>query len=420
MIIEEKDLALARCRALVEKKVNWGSSNDWSTQDFERLSEQIAAATGVTLSATTLKRVWGKVRYDSVPTQTTLNALAQFLGYDNWRLFYVSMVTLNKNENGNELSEPALTVSTHLPVTSFWQRRRTLLIGCISVVIVAFISFLFLNNIKPPIDNSQVQFSSRKVTEELPNSVVFDYDIGNINADSVTIQQSWDRRRQERIAAHKGQHTSIYYYPGYFRAKLLVGDKIMKEHDIFIKTQGWQGIIDQKPIPMYLSKKETAGNSMEINAETLRQKTGKSVFNDIWTNFYLVKDFGVMANDFTFETILQNTSSKEESLCQKVKLRLLTSESAIAVTFGSKGCISDSFIFLGGTGISGKDRDMSALGCDFSTPQRLKCSVKNKIFTIFLNEKVVFTAPCNEDLGKMIGIVVCFEGTGRVERAEFL
>lgn len=421
MIVEEKDLALARCRELIEKKMQWGSSNDWSAQDFERLSEQIADQTNVTLSATTLKRVWGKVKYDSVPTQTTLNALAQFLGYDNWRLFCVSNVVLNGNGN-DKPAELAPTPSLGNALKKSWPPRRWLTIGLIVVSAVVAITFLFLNYTNAPIDASQVQFSSKKVTEELPNSVVFDYSMGTINADSVTIQQSWDPRRRERIGAHKGQHTSIYYYPGYFRAKLLVGDQIMKEHDIFIKTQGWTGIIGQKPVPIYLSNKEIRlqGNAMEITRETLREKTGTSVFNEQTTHFYQVKEFKLRADNFTFETILQNTSTKEEAVCKKARVKILTTQSAIGIPLCSKGCISEVSVFIGDTYISGKDRDLSAFGCDFSKPQRLKCTVKNKVFTVFLNDQSIFTSPAEADLGKIIGICIDFEGAGRIEKAEFL
>lgn len=415
MIVEEKDIALTRCRTLIEKKLQWGSSNDWSAQDFERLSEQIADQTGVTLSATTLKRVWGKVKYDSVPTQTTLNALAQFLGYDNWRLFCVA----ETYDNGNP-AEPVVPLPAS--VQRSWPTRRWFTIGLIMVSAVAAVTFLFLNYTNAPIDASQVQFSSKKVTEELPNSVVFDYSIGTINADSVMIQQSWDPRRRERIDAHKGQHTSIYYYPGYFRAKLLVGDQILKEQDIFIKTQGWKGIIDAAPVPTYLSSEEIAlsGNQMNLNAETLRKKTGKSVFNNVMTHFYQVKDFNRRADDFTFETVLQNTSSKEEAVCQKARIKILTSETAIGLPLCSKGCTSDASVFIGGTNISGKDRDLSAFGCDFTIPQRLKCRIKNKVLAVFLNGKSIFTAPATADLGRIVGVCISFEGTGRIEKAEFL
>src|SRR5205823_517844 len=87
MITQQEDRELIRCRQLIEEKVGWGRSDGWATQDFERLSERIAEQTGVSLSVTTLKRVWGRVKYESAPTATTLTTLVQFVGYENWPHF---------------------------------------------------------------------------------------------------------------------------------------------------------------------------------------------------------------------------------------------------------------------------------------------------------------------------------------------
>jgi hypothetical protein len=74
---------------LFEEKTGWGDSAAWTNQDFLRLSDLIRENTGITLSHVTLKRVWGKVKYDSLPNTHTLNTLVRFLGYDSWRDFSV-------------------------------------------------------------------------------------------------------------------------------------------------------------------------------------------------------------------------------------------------------------------------------------------------------------------------------------------
>ena len=78
---------------LYESNTGWGDSNEWRNQDFVILSEKIHERTGVVLSHVTLKRVWGKVKYDSLPSTHTLNTLVQFLGYECWRDF--------RSQNGN-------------------------------------------------------------------------------------------------------------------------------------------------------------------------------------------------------------------------------------------------------------------------------------------------------------------------------
>src|SRR5271168_978595 len=78
---------------LYESNTGWGDSDEWTNQDFVVLSEKIQERTGVALSHVTLKRVWGKVKYDSIPNTHTLDTLVQFLGYESWRQF--------KSQNGN-------------------------------------------------------------------------------------------------------------------------------------------------------------------------------------------------------------------------------------------------------------------------------------------------------------------------------
>src|SRR4051812_23401723 len=90
MEFETDDIALEKCKTKIEDELDWGDSAQWNTKDYETLSIRIHDRTGVTLSVVTLKRLWGKIRYDSKPTPTTLNTLAQYLGYENWRSFRVT------------------------------------------------------------------------------------------------------------------------------------------------------------------------------------------------------------------------------------------------------------------------------------------------------------------------------------------
>src|SRR5476651_112279 len=95
------ELLIEKTIKLYESDTGWGDSDDWTNQDFVILSEKIQERTGVALSHVTLKRVWGKVKYDSLPNTHTLNTLVQFLGYENWRDF--------KSQNGNGTAN-AITV----------------------------------------------------------------------------------------------------------------------------------------------------------------------------------------------------------------------------------------------------------------------------------------------------------------------
>jgi hypothetical protein len=83
----ETEIHILKCLQLIERKLGWGESADWSNYDFSKLSDEVHNRTQVRLSVTTLKRIWGRLKYESAPTITTLNTLAQFADYDDWRSF---------------------------------------------------------------------------------------------------------------------------------------------------------------------------------------------------------------------------------------------------------------------------------------------------------------------------------------------
>jgi len=58
-----------------------------SPKDFESLRERIYTRIHVLVSTTTLKRVWGYLHTDNEPSRTTLDTLAQFVGYPDFDSF---------------------------------------------------------------------------------------------------------------------------------------------------------------------------------------------------------------------------------------------------------------------------------------------------------------------------------------------
>ena len=112
------DFLIEKTIKLYESNTGWGDSGEWTNQDFVILSEKIQQRTGVSLSHVTLKRIWGKVKYDSLPSTHTLNTLVQFLGYECWRDFRsrngagtVSAITV-RQINGNSHAD---TLVDHKP-----------------------------------------------------------------------------------------------------------------------------------------------------------------------------------------------------------------------------------------------------------------------------------------------------------------
>lgn len=406
--MKEKEL-LALCREKIEAALQWGSSENWSNSDFELLSEKIFEKTQVRLSVSTLKRIWGKVKYDNYPTAATLNALAAFVGYPGWRDLQQAHATIHENS-----SEPASKTEEPQP------RRKLFLKPVLMVALIAAVvltAFLIVKGRNPrQYDSSLAVFKSRAVTDDLPNSVIFDYDASAFDADSVFIQQNWDPRRREKVSPDGKQHTSIYFQPGYFQAKLIINDEIVKEDVVFIKTKGWRALIENEPLPIYLSNADVMHSGfMGTTEKFLFDKTGSTVFSERWVIFNNVREFaGVNGKNFDFEVSLQNTSTVETSLCKAVLVYLLSTDGAIIVPLVAKGCISDISIFTGDGNISGKENDLSAFGTDYSQPERLHCRMSGDTLVIDRNGERIFSSKQQNFVGDIVGIRIGFAGAGEI------
>jgi len=404
--------SLDQCKHLIESSLSWGDPASWSNEDFDDLSERIFQKTAVRLSVSTLKRIWGKVKYDHSPTTATLNAIARFAGFDGWRHF----------QQQNPGVAPAAPASIPLPQSAPRRRHRGFLAPLIigTTALAALLSLLSARFIHITGQTPALRFESRSTSDDLPNSVVFDYDATPLHPKDVMIQQNWDIRRREKVNPNGDKHTSIYYYPGYFMAKLVVDGEIRKESEVFITTKGWKGIVGHNPLPIYLSPEESKDDSghLGITARALAEKTGSMVFSDTWTTFANVRAFPDLSGEhFTFSTTLRNTSTVEQCLCRNVRITILGKQSAIIIPLSDKGCIASLNVLTGFNALSGKDHDLSAFGCDFNNWQHIVCTEDNHLLTIIVNGRQALTVPNALPIGDIVGVRILFEGTGAIREA---
>ncbi|WP_024770128.1 hypothetical protein [Aquimarina macrocephali] len=389
-----------KCLLEIEEKLKWGNSDQWHNDVFIELSESIQQNTGILLSPTTLKRVWGKVNYKSAPSISTLNTLSQFAGYANWRDF----------KNKNDVKKP-----------SWVEKKITHNLGVImvsaSIMTVVFISFYSMigakNDTITDTDFSKITFSSRPITEGLPNSVVFDFDLNTIKSDSIYIQQFWDVTKTIKIRPEQKKATGIYYFPGYFGAKLLVDGKIIKEHDLFITSNSWMSTIDYKPIPKYVANTDLLRDRLSFSNIILNEI--KSTIEPVVSTFHLVKDFGDVSGDnIRIKTSVRNLYREKWAVCQKLRIVILGTNGALIVPFSIPGCVSDINVMLNDVYLRGKEHDLSAFGVDFSDFRAIDINIKEKKVAVFIDDKEIYSRQYNKSIGKFVGIRYRFLGAGEV------
>ena len=182
--------------------------------------------------------------------------MVSVLDYKNWQDF--------KKKN-------AEIISIRNSIDVVGTKRRIplpLLVGLGLAIIVAgfFILQGFNKSAKKLNLPENILFTADKtVTSGVPNTVMFNYDIKNIEADSFFIQQSWNPRNKVRIDPANNYLSSIYYEPGFHRAKLIVNDSIVSIARVHVKTDGWLPIVQydvRNNLPLYLDKKSILTNGI--------------------------------------------------------------------------------------------------------------------------------------------------------------
>ncbi len=397
---------LERCRFLIEQKLNWRPADEWRNYEFNELSEKILDATGVNLSSTTLKRIFGKLKYDSLPSSVTLNALANYLGFASWMDF---------KSNQSEIQKPV--VVTEIPRKARPLLQTPWLTGAASLAVFAILAFTFLPGkpVLPVTNEGEIIFKSRPLAQGLPNSVVFQVDLKDNKTDDIIIQQSWDSTKTVKLVPGQKEATGIYYMPGYFRAKLILDGRIVKEHDLFIRSDNWMATLDKQPVPTYIDDKELVlKNKMDVSENIMKEI--KTIGDPTFLSYHLVKPFNNLQSDnFSMETAIKNTYADGPAVCQTVKILVLCSRGAFIIPFSIAGCVSDINFKANDNYFPGKSNDLSSFSADLSDWSPVRVEVKNRVLKVFLHGKLIREATYKEEAGEVVGLRFSFLGAGSVK-----
>lgn len=442
----DNELHLLECLNLIEAKLNRGHREGWSNYDFDRLIEDIQSVTGVRLSLTTLKRVSGRIKYDSFPTHTTLNTLARYIGYEDWREFVREQerkvgqpeadTTKPANENTAATTDHVEPIAqaavgpvgdSDQTVESTLARKpvygyRGLMWSAAAIPFLLAVYLFIASRKNNHFDSDQFSFRADKMyTVGVPNSVVFHYDATRVPSDSVFIVQTWDISRKVLVDRDKHEHSAIYYYPGYFRTKLIVDGDIVKTHDVQIATDGWLCMVEQEPRPLYFSRGEVEnGDSVTVGLETLKKYNLEVHPKPPLIRIYNERDLGTLMNDnFVFETELRNPFNEGTNPCQFVQVLVQCKDDVMIIPLSAKACIGDLFLYAYGIGIDSKHADLSGFGCDLRNWVKLRVESKNKHLRFFVNGKAVYEVDFPNSPTGVVGVQLRFWGPASVRGTRF-
>ncbi|HEY4788277.1 MAG TPA: hypothetical protein VIH57_19625 [Bacteroidales bacterium] len=393
---------ICSCKKEIEKVLALDNGNSsLKSSDLEYLSRLIREKSGINISLSTLKRLW-KEDFAQLPQPATLNALASVLDYKNWQEF--------KQASQIKVKRTSLKI-----ILAF--------IGIILTVTVLLVGLLYMklqNNKSPkkPKINGPIYFSAKKtVTSGIPNTVIFNYDVTNVKADSFFIQQTWNDYHKVRIDPKGHVFSSIYYESGYHRARLIANNTEIAMQPIHILSNGWEPHIyyNEKDLIPIDFKNETfiEGGQFHLK-KSLLEKHHVDFSKYFFSRICYSQKFNISSDNFDFVTRLK-VDSMQNSLCPWLNLIIVTEKHIFRVLLVKKGCERHASYKLGEIVRNGGDQDLSALGCNIFEWQEIRINVHNKNAEICINGKAAFNEVFKEDFGKIVGFIYLFEGTGSID-----
>ncbi|MBT28527.1 MAG: hypothetical protein CMO01_02620 [Thalassobius sp.] len=414
-MLSDEDFYIKEVKKQIENQLGWPSSDSWKQRDYLNLIDLIDKKSEINLSLSTIKRIW-KPDYKGSPHPSTLNAFALFLGYKNWLNF--------KENNSPSLNEQQETTSTKE------QRFKKSLLPIMMVVLISVIGVFIIQSNKSvdapesvQYDANDIKFSSKNATlKGVPNTVIFDYNISSVQADSFYIQQNWNALLREKIQPENQQFTTMYYYPGVHQAKLIANDSIIKETPIRINTNGWLAFARYNytdKIPVYFRDEIQKDGVLSVSKQQLAESKIDLSKNPI-VSYYCVDNFtGLSSGNFTFETRLK-CDSVFNITCPYVFICLLGEYDMNIIPLTTKGCVGNVNLKFGDTTHTGKNHDLSVFGAEVYQWQDLKVEARNNKAIITINEHQKYEIPFSKDIGEVTGISFNFTGTGSVDYVRLL
>ncbi|MEM6321605.1 MAG: hypothetical protein AAF960_28355, partial [Bacteroidota bacterium] len=302
--VDEK--ILHRIKTEIERQSGMKTPTGWVQKDFQFLVYFIEKQTGNRLGLTTVKRIW-RNDFQRLPHLTTLNILAQLAFQKNWHTLKLEWVGETNQQGKSNATEKNFPVKNRSIVPYVGT-----VLGSLFLISVAWgigTTFFPLPKVRQ-LDTSTVTFSAQKTAgKKIPNTVLFSYDLSDVEADSFFLQQSWDERRKVRLNKNQHTRTDIYYLPGYYQAKLIADEQIMQEIPVHITSPNWQMGIDQpekninRAIP--LSFRDNS-DYLGVSSSTL-ERFGVDLAMPFRTGFYRAQEFGVTDAGFDFTFHLKMT-----------------------------------------------------------------------------------------------------------------
>lgn len=420
---KEFSKSIDHLKRMVEARAKLTARESLKQRDFETLIDLIYGETRIRLSLSTLKRLW-KPGYSGTPHPATLDALAQYAGYENWHDFATSEATEGAASPATgeviEGDSPAGSRAKKADARKSWVSRfrskGIIAVMAIIAVVIAAGAILFGRPARISLPDDFI------VIDTLPAQVNFDIDIKGRLKDSLFLIPTQRPQKKIHVGRKNDNVTFSYKTPGFCDVCLEYSDEIIDSCQVLVKTKGWMASVYSynsmkgARIESYFSSDEISSEGKaHIPAENLEAR-GISIDGSLFTLFYYVAEpFEMDYDNFILEARIKSDSVYNFPI-PYCYVSLVTRNGLEFIPFTHRQADRDHAISFNDSFLEGQTNDLSHLVTDLYEWNDIRIENRNRNIRIFVNGSESFSFTYRNPMKTIYGMNFTFLGTGSIDR----
>ncbi len=383
--------------------------------DFLKLSDEIFNTTNISISISTLRRIFDE-DFSGYPQVSTLDAFAKYLGYNDWKTYLKENNT--SKEKGRQIHKKKFISGKKVIVG---------VLGTIFIILVIlFLPRLFKSS-ETNYDNVEFSYEDFDHTE-MPVTVYFKYNLHGIKCDSASIQPlgmaTWEKGDEFSIDPADSIASYSYLWPETFTAKLAVDGKVVKQLKIELVTNTWKAAVSNMKNNFYVKyfddKEIYTRGKLAFSENVLNNNTfPKSDIERI--SYHLFKTFNDIDGDsLHFDTRIKNFPLIRTEKGGNTTVSLFFENANIHVQLAiAKSIQGERLIIAFNKYFTSKKTNLSFLYRNLEEWNTIGIETLDKTFKLSINDSLVFETPYDVNPGKLTGIRYLFRGMGEVDYTRF-
>ncbi|MBZ4192173.1 hypothetical protein [Niabella beijingensis] len=407
------------CQAIAARQGD-KAINEWTNSDYIRLCADLYRTTNVSISANTLKRIFGKLKTPEryYPQRATRDALALYAGFKNWEQLEE---TFQENEE-TSIAQPVpaaapLLVSQAAPSAIKQRTSKPRLWGW-GLLLIALAGTLFYTSPgKSPVKAKLVCSNPNGKT---PHSAVFSIALPEgVTTNMPLLIDFGDGERPKPITP--GAQLSHYYkIPGRYYAVLKSGDRALDTSVVYLQTNGWTATARTPRDTIWVYPIDTgilrAANALFVTTPQL-YRAGIDTSHTFFIDFVNTTAFPVDADNFELSVRLKTSDDRPGVRCSPLYVNVYGERTSHYFNIHRSGC--EAWIEAGFSewAAHSTSEDIKAFTADLSNGGKFTLRVAHKNITFFINDKALFTTSYKIPVGNIYGLRFSFAGIGAVYEA---